>query len=1632
MPAPITITRATEHNLRSVTLSLPRNQLIVVTGVSGSGKSSLVHDVLFRESESRYLGSFSSYARQFMGRFKRPGVESIEGLSPAIAVDQRSVVANARSTVGTLTGLWDLFRLLYARTGHPDSRAGDFLLSRGLFSFNTPEGACPVCQGLGVEDFLDPELLVEDPGKTLREGALVITAPNGYIIYSQVTLDVLNQVCRAEGFTIDIPWKDLTAEQKHIILYGSDKIEIPYGKHPLESRMKWSGITAKPREMGHYKGILPVMETILRRDRNKNILRFVRSGRCRSCGGTRLNEKARSVKVGEHSITDLAATEIGLLSGILQAIPFSGKDRLIAEPVLQQVSELTGLLKRLGLGYLTPDRESGSLSPGDSRRLRLATLAGMDLSGLICIFDEPSVGLHPHDVGQLIGILKEIRDKGNTVVVVEHDEIFLRHADWITDLGPGAGASGGEILFNGTPQQLLELPLDTVKSSPTLSLYRGIFRQEDRVRTTPGAGEIRVEGASSRNLNHIDVVFHLEKLNVVAGVSGSGKSTLVNHTLGSFLENRLLKTSKPEGACSAVLGWETIGRVVTVDQSPIGRTPRSNPATYTGLFDQVRDLFSRLPDSAARGYDKSRFSFNTPGGRCETCSGAGYQQVGMHFLGNVEVLCEACDGRRFDTETLSVLYRGKSISDVLEMTVAEAMVFFETEPKIRKYLHTLDLLGLGYLSLGQRSSTLSGGEAQRIKLAAELTGPQARHTLYIMNEPTTGLHHADTMILLKAFDQLIAQGHTLIVTEHHPAVISAAGHVIDLGPGSGKEGGRVVFEGTPEELETCMSSLTAQALREYRVPNSEYQWLKDENKPVVQVTEAGEARFIQQNSIAVKGASTHNLKNISVSIPHNKITVITGVSGSGKSSLAFDTIHAEAQNRFFDSFSPYIRSRIGLFRNPHVEEITGLTPTYATDQGNPRHQARSTVGTMTGIYDHYRLLFSRLGSTSIPGHIRAGALSTLFSFNHRQGACPDCDGLGRRTVCDPEKMITHPSLSILSGALDGTHTGRFYGDPEGQYVATLKAVGARHGVDFSVPWENLTPEAKDMVFNGTGEEEYDIAWQFRRGQRTGEHRFSGRWAGLVSMVGEEYSRKHADHRGESMMNVMTVRPCETCHGRRLNADALTYSVGGMDISALARLPIDEAIRFFERLPATFSEPAERSVAERLSGEIIRRLRMIVLLGLPYMSIDRPADTLSTGEARRIRLASQTGAGMTGITYILDEPTAGLHPRDTDTLMAHLKSLRDHGNTIILVEHDRDVILAADHVIDLGPGAGSNGGAIVMTGTPDEIIACPESLTGKYLKEFPAPVSVPVPVNSGPGIRITGAEAHNLKGFDLGIPAGGITVITGVSGAGKSSLVFDVIHASALLGKAAGCRSITGLDSFSRIVTAGQKSEFHTGSAIVATYSGVLDPVRDRMAKEPEAIRSGFTRNHFSFLTSQGQCPQCEGTGVIRTSMDFLPDIETPCESCQGTRYHPSVLGVTLRGVNMAGILDMTVAEAAGFFRDEKKISDPLHLLERFGLGYLRLGQPLNTLSGGEAQRLHLAGEILPGGKGHALFLFDEPSTGLHFHDIRMLLEVFREMAANGHTLLVIDHDPMVVAAASRVIELGPEGGDRGGFLLRKG
>ncbi|MCX6283644.1 MAG: excinuclease ABC subunit UvrA, partial [Bacteroidetes bacterium] len=1201
----IRIVNASENNLNSVSIDIPKNKLVVVTGVSGSGKSSLIFDVLYREAEFRYFGSFSSYARLFLGKMKRPDVESIEGLSPAVAVDQGSVINNPRSTVGTISGIYDQLRLLYARTGNREPEAvilnpGSSYpviqsssypviqsssypaiesssypviqhptppLTRSLFSFNSPEGACPACKGLGVEDRLDPGLLIADPEKSIRQRAMAITTPNGYIMYSQVTLEVLEQVCRAEGFTIDIPWKDLTPENKKVIFYGSEKLEIPFGKHPLESRMKWSGITAKPREMGVYKGIIPVMEEILKRDRNKNILRFVRTSSCSACGGKRLNPRALSVKVGEWDIASLSKLPVREMSVALNAVEFPVHQREVAAKIIQSISSLVKEMNKLGLGHLSLSRESGSLPAGESRRLKLATQLGSGLSGMIYVFDEPSIGLHGTETLALIEVLKQLRDQGNTVFVVEHDEEFIRHADHIIDIGPGPGVFGGNVLLNSAVSELANLPEAMITRSKTLSYYFGRERVNPPVHTREGKGELSISGASHHNLKNIDVSFLKQALNVVTGVSGSGKASLVHQTLGSFFRKKLGESNEEPGKHKSITGWEGIKRLIEIDQSPIGRTPRSNPATYIGLFDHIRDLYASLPEAVVRGFGKSRFSFNTAGGRCEDCQGAGYKQTGMHFMGNVETVCETCNGRRFDNETLEVCRNDKNIYEVLEMPVAEALLFFEGEKRIVRYLQTLDELGLAYLTLGQRSSTLSGGEAQRIKLAAELlrqpgsgmqdAGSRIIHpaSIYILDEPTTGLHNDDVKKLLTCLNGLTGHGHTLICIEHHPALLRSANRIIELGPGSGESGGELVFSGNAQDYFREEDDIRCQ-MSDIRYPTSEIR------------------------NLTLSNVTTHNLKGINVRIPHNSLTVISGVSGSGKSSLAFDTIHAEARNRFLGNFSAYARTQIGMWDRPGFEEISGLRPSFAVEQSGIQSNPRSTVGTYTGIYDLYRLLFSRVSvkmpsgrdrvilpsasdlelstsgraGVSMPSALnqtdskqgrqeyQSRPLSTFFSFNSVQGACPGCDGLGMMILCDPEKLITDPGLSIFNGAMDGSKTGKFYGDPYGQYTATLKAVGAKHDIDFGRPWNELSAGDKQLALCGCGDETYDVSWEFLRNKRSGTHHFKGTWPGLLGLVNEEYTRKHADHRGESMMNVMSGMECMACHGSRLHAGVLSWVI----------------------------------------------------------------------------------------------------------------------------------------------------------------------------------------------------------------------------------------------------------------------------------------------------------------------------------------------------------------------------------------------------------------------------------------------------------------------------------------------------------
>ncbi len=1781
----IAVRGAAEHNLKGIDVELPRGALVVVTGVSGSGKSSLVFDTIGREAQRRYLDTFSSYARQFLGRVGRPAVASITGLSPAITVDQRTTLRNPRSTVGTMTGLYDDLRLLFARLGVAPPGTD---LQRRLFSFNSPFGACPSCQGLGVEDRLDPDLLVSDPRKSIRDGALVITTPTGYVIYSQVTIDVLDQVCRAHGFDVETPWQDLTHEQRHVVLYGSDRLRIPYGKHPLSSRLRWSGITAKPREEGVYKGILPVMEQILTRSRNRNILRFVRTLPCRVCGGTRLRPEALAVAFRGRHIGAYASLEIDQLRAEFEAVVFAPTEAPVGLPIRQAILQRAGLLDRLGLGHLALDRVSTTLSGGEAQRVRLASQVGSELRGVLYVLDEPSVGLHPAEQERLLDVLRALRDRGNTVLVVEHDEQTMREADWLIDIGPGAGEQGGELLFSGpvdeflggkagalphapgalpqspvsgvapsadgkagalphVPGALPQSPVSGVAPSAdgkagalphalralphapasgvaqsssfaTSSRTRAFLSGAERVsaprQARPGLGWLQLAGANRHNLRGVDVEFLLGGLNVVTGVSGAGKSSLVEELVERVDAGRVELRPQPSTTGQGAR-LPTIGKVIHIDQSPIGRTPRSNPATYTGLSDVIRDLFAAVPEAAASGFGKARFSFNLPGGRCDACQGAGVQRVGMHFLGHVDVVCEACGGRRFNDETLDIRYKGLNIHDVLETTIDRGAALLSDAPRATRILAVLRELGLGYLRLGQPSTTLSGGEAQRVKLAAELRRPGRGHTLYVLDEPTTGLHAADVVVLLRALTRLVEQGHTVVTIEHQLDLIRAADRVIDLGPGSGRHGGRVVTAGTPEEVAACVESLTGAALKGKAgaLPHagtasvarrSGLGSVPRSSRSVSVARLSGQV----SSDIRFTGVTTHNLQIPEVAIPGGRFTVVTGVSGSGKSSLAFETLYAEARNRFTESFSPYARRFLEKLGDAEFETVAGLAPAVAVRQRAASRNPRSTVGTMTEIADFYRLLFSRAGefpcpacgsSTGADGSAcpscgwRAALpmTSTMFSPNAEQGACSACKGLGEVAQCDPDRLVTHPERPLPDGAMDGHRTGRFYGERDGQHMAILRATGRALGIDFGVAWSALDARARDVAMHGAGEREFDVEWSYRRGAREGTHRFRAKWIGLVGYVGQEYVRKHADRRGEALEPLMRRVACPACHGSRLKPERLAVRVGGLDIAALQRLTVAESLEFFTAWEVSPSAAALGAVLRR---DVVTRLENLRDGGLDYLSLDRRASTLSAGEAQRVRLATEVSTGLTGITYVLDEPTAGLHPRDTERLLRLVAGLRDAGNTVVVVEHDLDVVRAADHVIELGPGAGSRGGRLVTSGTPAEIASHPETPTGRALALAVEPAGSAVsgswPIRAKreprplrPGFSLVGATCHNIRDLSVDVPAGGMVAVTGVSGSGKSTLVFDVIapalkaklegegvaqtsglggvaQTSSLGGGAgvaqtsslacgAGVAQTSGLggstgvaqtsrfamtvhEPFARVIVATRDSLPASSSSTPASVAGAWDGIRAAFAATEGARARGLTARHFSMHLKGGRCEACEGAGRVRVSMDFLPDVWVQCEVCGGSRYGPEALECRIDGRSIADVLEMGVAGARTFFAHDDSIAPDLGLLEEIGLGYLRVGQPANTLSGGERQRLALAADLGTPSAGSSLYLFDEPTTGLHVADVDRLLQVFDRLIEAGHSVLVVEHHLDIIAAADHVIDLGPEGGAGGGRVVAAG
>ena len=1424
---------------------------------------------------------------------------------------------------------------------------------------------------------------------------------------------------------------------------------------------------------------------------------------------------------------------------------------------------------------------------------------------MLYILDEPSIGLHPRDNQRLLSSLEKLRDMGNTVLVVEHDEETMRAADYLVDFGPGPGVRGGHVVVAGSYSDIIKKP-DSV-TGQYLSGNKEIAIPKSRRK--PSERKITIVGARHNNLKNITVELPLGTFICVTGVSGSGKSSLINDILMQRMKdaggpmNEDEDDEAPEDSsfilhpssllCDRIDGAEHVDKIIDIDQSPIGRTPRSNPATYIKLFDEIRDLYALMPEAKIRGYKPGRFSFNKPGGRCEACEGNGSNRLEMDFLADVWVKCPVCENHRFNRETLQIRFKDRNIYDILEMDVQEALEHFTNVPKIREKLQTLHDVGLDYVKLGQPSPTLSGGEAQRIKLARELCRRSTGKTLYILDEPTTGLHFDDISKLLQVLHGFVENGNTVVVIEHNLDVIKTADWLIDLGPDGGAGGGRVVCAGAPETVARCDASYTGQALRDLFSRGAQSR---------AGLRPAAKRMSVEpMTHLIVQGAQQHNLKNITVELPRDAMTVCCGPSGSGKSSLAMDTIFAEGQRRYVESLSSYARQFLGQVAKPKVEHVSGLSPAISIEQQTTSKSPRSTVGTVTEIYDYLRILYARLGQPYCPkcdlpigtqtsdeiiekivnlpegsklyvmaplerrgqekydaifdeirrsGFVRmrvdgqsfnvdspptidhrrkhlievvidrlivrknqrtrfADAVETAldlgkgvmhvahvddareepkwkvdrysqhfacdqcgrsfeplnphhFSFNSVLGWCPSCEGLGSQKGANPAVLVRDRALTLRTGAL----TAWPELTPTQPFTRFAEALARHGGFSLDVAWGELEPAHQRVLLYGTGETWIALDTNPKRKRGSSQNPSltlrvsipSFQYKGVMPALGEA-ARVSFVYRQRLDYLVSDV-PCSTCAGSRLKDYAAACRFQGHTIGAVCAWPLRQTYDFITKLNLTKEQ-------QQIAGEVLRelknRVQFLVDVGLDYVTLSRSTPTLSGGESQRIRLASQIGSGLTGVLYVLDEPTIGLHPRDNRRLLQALKNLRDLGNTLVLVEHDREVIAAADYLLDFGPGAGDRGGEITAAGSPKQVLKAKASLTGQYLS---GKKSIPVPTNRRIQVKrkkekgksenearldlsdfflfpfsfllVKGARQNNLKHIDVAFPLGAFITVTGVSGSGKSSLVHEILY-NALARKlhrasvSVGAHDdIVGLDLIDKVINVDQDPLGNSPSSNPATYTGVFDLIRQLFAQLPESRVRGWQPKRFSFNKPGGRCEACEGNGQKKIEMHFLPDVWVDCDVCAGKRYSPETLAVLYKGKSIADVLGMRISEALELFSNIPKIRQILQTLADVGLDYLALGQPAPTLSGGEAQRVKLAAELSRPNTGKTVYILDEPTTGLHFDDIRKLLDVLNRLVDLGNTVIVVEHNLDVIKTADWVIDLGPEAGDEGGRVVVAG
>ena len=1489
------ITNAHQNNLKNIDLSIPENRLIVITGLSGSGKSSLAMGVIANEGYRYFLESLPAYNQQNGQMIPTAEVDDIQDLPPVIKVAQTKRFQSINATFGTLSELAAVFRIIFARY------SADETMSKSLFSFNHPKGACEVCRGIGEAEYIDLNKLVGDPDKTLREGAITTTLPNGYIVYSQVTVEELNKVCKAHGFTVDIPWKELSAEQKEVVLNGSNLLKVFYGKHGLESRLRWQGIKAKPREEGYYKGMLPIMQDILRRDRNPNILKFSSSKVCPSCNGGRI--KKQQLNYQWKGLNFQAWMELSLndLYKQLNQIDLNVGEKLLIAKISIQLLDLI----RLGMGHYQLSTPSTAISSGDGQRIKLISQVNSNLQGILYVFDEPSIGLSANYQSYLLHILDRLIKRGNTVIVVEHDLDFIQASDWIVELGPAAGVHGGEVVFNGSiPDFLNAKNLHT----PTLSAIK--------------KANIQVTFESKMKL---------KKGLVNAFIPPVKQLSVVSQKTPDLLE-RITRYCEQEHL-----------NVLSVTDQPIGKTPRSNPATYTGLADKIRDLLAKTTEASTLNLGKSAFSFNNKNGRCAACEGAGVITLSMSVMGNINQICPTCNGKRFKADVLRVHYKNKNIATIYNLSIEKAYDFFSGEKKITEILYLMMQLGLGYIKLGQPSNTLSGGEAQRIKLTKHFA-KKSKQTLLVLDEPSIGLHQQNVGQLLSALNHLKLETAGILCFENHSLFQSACDIWVD----------------NAQEIQSI-------GIRE----------------------EAPQQREV----ISIRGARTHTLKDLDLDFPKQQLSVVTGVSGSGKSSLVIDTLHGYGLQEMTKQFSAYQQSRVGVNFQFEVDYIEGLTPSICITRKQKNDSQRSDIAKQMGIDKMLRFAFSR------KAQYEGEELSAShFSNNHELGKCAVCEGFGQEVLPDLNKLILDPNKSISSGLFAHNKVIGYYGDPAGKHMAILKSVGFENGFSLETPFKALTSKQKEILLQGTGATFWETDWLYQTKTRAGTQALNMPWKGLFQYLQEDYFKTRKNKNISHLTALFTHQECSHCEGSGLKPERLGFLIAGKSIQAVKSMDFKDLSGWLAE-KNSFMKGIDRKLLSKIAPHLHNTINRAQELHIDHLQLNRKSTTLSGGENQRVALIKQLNSPLKGITYLLDEPSAGLSQENIPDLIGILKELTDKGNTVIVIEHDKSIMHAADHMVQIGPKAGKLGGYITYQGSTEGLLK--QTDCHPFLK---APSKKLQLKEGSTHIYIRKLAKHTLKKDKLALPIGGITALTGRSGIGKTTLVKDILIPSIKTNSPVNCVGFDLPKTYSGAHYFEPKKLRTYASTLLVSY---LDLLKD--ISKIFAIENDFNSKAFSYKTKNSQCLNCNGRGFVETSLDITANAIETCEECNGQRYQKQLLAYEVKTKNIAEVLAMNIMELKVWLTDFKVATNCFELiknLEEIGLAHLSLDQTVQSLSSGEKQRLLLLNWLQNRPKNE-LFVLDEPSTGLHYADIDLLYDILEELSIN-NDILVIEHNPYLL------------------------